>query len=107
MLQREHLKRVHTPAQCDRCYYIAGSSAELVDHRRLPEPCQKKSESLKEGISNAQWDEIDKKTHKKKGKGAFSDVEKWNEIWRVLFSDSVPMPHPCKIRLQKCSVTSL
>jgi hypothetical protein len=75
--------------------------AELEIHRQLPTPCLRNPSSLKEGISEAQWASLDEKRHSKKNKGSPSErpktnVEKWNDIWVILFPD-IPVPNsPCK-----------
>ncbi|OAA58485.1 hypothetical protein SPI_06558 [Niveomyces insectorum RCEF 264] len=88
---KEHLKRKHTPVQCDRCYRIfdgadkASCINELTDHRRHEVPCEKGDPSLKEGISEAQWAALDKQNRKKNQEK--HKVDKWFEIWHVLFPD--------------------
>ena len=71
------------------------SITELESHRQLPTPCERKDSSLKEGISDAQWAQLDKKTSSKDSVGT-SIVEKWNHIWTVLFPDTPVPPTPCK-----------
>jgi hypothetical protein len=64
-------------------------------------PCELRDLIVKEGISTTQWATLRKQADKK-GKGnsrpiGKSTVEKWNEIWVVLFPD-VPVPsNPCKL----------
>jgi hypothetical protein len=96
---REHLKRKHYPVQCERCYRIfeGGSDRavrvrELQNHRQLPHPCERGDASLKEGISEAQWASLDRK---KKNQGS-STIEKWNEIWAILFPEKPCPKTPCK-----------
>jgi len=47
---------------------------------------------LKEGISEAQWASLDRK---KKNQGS-SNIEKWNEIWAILFPEIACPKTPCK-----------
>ena len=96
---REHLKRKHYPVQCERCYHIfeggsdrAVRARELENHRQLPHPCERGDASLKEGISDAQWASLDRK---KKNQGS-SNIEKWNEIWAILFPEKSCPKTPCK-----------
>jgi hypothetical protein len=96
---REHLKRKHYPVQCERCYRLfdGGSDRavkvrELENHRKLPQGCELGDASLKEGISEAQWASLDRK---KKNQGS-SNIEKWNEIWAILFPDKPCPETPCK-----------
>lgn len=92
---KEHLKRKHTPVQCERCYLVFSGSDkarcinELTEHLRLEVPCQRGESVLKEGISEAQWAALDKQNRKKNQEK--HKVEKWFEIWRVLFPE-VPEP---------------
>lgn len=65
---REHLKRVHYPVQCDRCYVVfpykknrSLAVSELERHRQLDEPCPRNTTSMKEGISDAQWTSLEEK----------------------------------------------
>ncbi|RDW67723.1 hypothetical protein BP6252_09119 [Coleophoma cylindrospora] len=89
---KEHLKRVHRPAQCDRCYWIAPSVQELQTHRRNPEPCPINPDSMKEGINEVQWTSLEIKAKTKRS--ATSDLQKWNEIWGILFPTIEPPSHP-------------
>ncbi|KAK1760077.1 hypothetical protein QBC47DRAFT_349 [Echria macrotheca] len=94
---KEHLKRVHTPVQCERCYKVfpgpdrALCLSRLSDHRKLAVSCELGDPSLKCGIDEAQWallDRInDKGTHR---------VEKWYEIWDLLFPGTKKPRSPCK-----------
>jgi hypothetical protein len=100
-LLREHLRRKHYPVQCDRCYVIFRGSdrslcmSQLVDHRQSPTPCERHEETLREGISDAQWEKLDGKRGKK-GSQEKHPVEKWFEIWRVLFPGKKVPKTPCK-----------
>jgi hypothetical protein len=104
---REHLERKHTHAQCERCGAVFDGSDEptrakrLQDHLRLAVPCELSDTIVQEGISTTQWATIRKQVDKK-GKGnsrpiGKSTVEKWNEIWVVLFPDVLVPSNPCKL----------
>jgi hypothetical protein len=104
---REHLDRKHTHAQCERCGAIFDGSDEttrarrLQDHLRLPVPCELKDPIVKEGISTSQWATLRKQADKKR-KGdsrpiGKTMVEKWNEVWVVLFPDVKLPSNPCKL----------
>jgi hypothetical protein len=75
-------------------------------HLQQYEPCPRRSGSLKEGITDAEWtrlSEENKKNRKGKSKRNFttpeqtqSPFEQWYEIWTILFPD-IPRPStPCK-----------
>ncbi|KAM7208151.1 POZ-, AT hook-, and zinc finger-containing protein 1 [Naviculisporaceae sp. PSN 640] len=90
---KEHLKRVHSPVQCDRCYEIfpgslkerAACLAKLAEHRQMAVPCERGLASDKEGIDDRQWAILDKQSRKKNQEA--HRVEKWYEIWDVLFPE--------------------
>lgn len=99
---REHLKRKHYPVQCDRCYTIfpgtdrAVCVRDLQAHRQQLKICERRNDNLKEGISEAQWAQLDKKKSAKQSKTS-SRVEKYWEIWDILFPN-IPRPKtPCKL----------
>ncbi|CZR54039.1 uncharacterized protein PAC_03922 [Phialocephala subalpina] len=96
---RDHFERAHLGVQCERCSHIFEGSpdqrvADLNTHRR--EGCGKNLASVNEGVTDLQWNHIKAKTRGKKpgGKSApIAEVQKWNEIWRVLFpGDQCPSP---------------
>jgi hypothetical protein len=60
----------------------------------MPDPCEKRSAALKEGIDDGQWEKIKNIVKKTKQNGR-SDVEKWYEIWKVLFGGVTPPLTPC------------
>jgi hypothetical protein len=97
---REHLKRKHYPVQCERCHHIfpgsnrAASLLSLAEHLQLPTPCELKPAILKEGISDAQWANLEKKKSVQKRK-ATSRVEKYWEIWDTLFPEEPRPTTPC------------
>ncbi|KAH7418943.1 hypothetical protein BKA64DRAFT_698990 [Cadophora sp. MPI-SDFR-AT-0126] len=89
---KEHIKRKHYPVQCDRCYELftfsgsdrAAGVRALQTHRQLPQPCERRDSRRKEGISEAQCADLDKKKNAKKSQST-SSVEKYWEIWEILF----------------------
>ncbi|KAK4209755.1 POZ-AT hook-and zinc finger-containing protein 1 [Rhypophila decipiens] len=91
---KEHLKRVHSPVQCDRCYEIfpgslkerAACLAKLAEHRKKAVSCERGDVSDKEGIDEFQWAILDKQSRKKNQEA--HRVEKWYEIWDVLFPEA-------------------
>ncbi|TLD12804.1 uncharacterized protein PgNI_04463 [Pyricularia grisea] len=85
---KEHLKRKHTVVQCQRCYKIfrgqsREASVKLEEHSRTDEPCQKGDPNLREGISTTQWASLDRQNRKKPQEA--HKLEKWFEIWTILF----------------------
>lgn len=106
---REHLKRVHIHVQCQRCGTIfdgsdyATRAKKLEEHQRLEVSCQLKPEIVKEGISDTQWADLSKQSNKKSKRTSCplpkNTVEKWNEIWSVLFPDIKGPSNPCKLIL--------
>ncbi|KAK9423213.1 hypothetical protein SUNI508_04507 [Seiridium unicorne] len=73
-----------------KCYVIfrgperSACMAQLVEHRQTPTPCERGDDSSREGISDAQWEKLDGKKGKK-GSQEKHRLERWFEIWRVLF----------------------
>lgn len=98
---REHIKRKHYPVQCDRCYEIfpgsdrAAGIRVLEHHRQSVNVCERKDSSLKEGISEAQCADLDKKKNAKKIP-SISKIEKYMEIWDILFPGVERPKTPCK-----------
>ena len=102
LCSREHLRRTHSPVQCERCKETfnpgkGGDRAEalnkLAEHRKSKESCPLRDASLKEGVDEVQWAKLDKQNRRKNAEA--HRVEKWFEIWDVLFP-GVPRPDsPC------------
>jgi len=85
------------PVQCNRCYRLFTGSdthGQLIEHYRAAEPCEIGDSILVEGISEAQWAQLEKQNRKKNQE--LHKVDKWFEIWRVLFPDKEPPSTPCK-----------
>jgi hypothetical protein len=54
------------------------------------------------GINEAQEQAIRARPGKEKaGKEKGSEVERWNEIYKIIFPDALDMPSPCKLILNK------
>jgi hypothetical protein len=75
--------------------------SELERHRQLDEPCPRNAESMKEGISDAQWTSLEEKKQARKRKGIpeekpKSEVDKWNDIWKILFPNIDVPSTPCE-----------
>ncbi|KAK0705658.1 hypothetical protein B0H67DRAFT_388929 [Lasiosphaeris hirsuta] len=101
---KEHLKRVHSPVQCERCHEIfpgtdrAACLARLAEHRKMDKSCELGDSSKKEGIDEAQWAALDKQNRRKNQET--HRVEKWFEIWDVLFPAVTRPKSPCKCNLK-------
>lgn len=86
---KEHLKRVHSPVQCNRCYKIfpgtdrATCLANLSEHQKESDACELGDPSQKEGIDAVQWAALERQNRKKNQEA--HKLEKWFEIWDVLF----------------------
>ncbi|KAK3304744.1 uncharacterized protein B0T15DRAFT_495185 [Chaetomium strumarium] len=96
---KEHLKRVHSPVQCERCKMTfnvtkdrAQALTDLAEHRKREEPCELRDASLKEGIDEAQWAKLEKQNRKRNQE--VHRVEKWFEMWDVLFPGSARPDNP-------------
>ncbi|CCC14535.1 hypothetical protein SMACR_09435 [Sordaria macrospora] len=89
---KEHLKRVHSPVQCNRCYKIfpgtdrATCLANLSEHQKESDACTLGDPSQKEGIDAVQWAALERQNRKKNQEA--HKLEKWFEIWDVLFPGS-------------------
>lgn len=97
--RREHLKRKHTVVQCERCYKIfrgnnREASQQLTQHSRSDEICQIGDAGLREGINNVQWALLDKQNRKKPQES--HKLEKWFEIWEILFPNNDKPKTPCE-----------
>ena len=97
--KREHLRRNHSPVQCNRCFTTfhesdrATSMSKLEEHHRQRVQCDIGDPSLREGISDVQWAELDKKKARKQDG---ERIGKWFEIWDILFPGTQQPKTPCK-----------
>jgi len=73
---------------------VAKCMDQLKEHQRAAEPCKVGDGSLVEGISEAQWAQLEKQNRKKNQE--IHKVDKWFEIWRVIFPHTEPPATPCK-----------
>lgn len=107
---RDHLERVHLHVQCFKCAQIFSGkpehrAADLEAHQIAPEQCQLNSErvALREGISSAQWVRITSviknvnNSQRSRPAKPKTNVDKWMEIWDVLFSKETRPETPCKL----------
>ena len=86
----------HTRAHLENVHRIAEQSSDL-SRRRGSAGFQQQPDNPHEGIDHSQWVQIDKILKVKRDKGKHkSDIDKWFELWEVLFPN-VPTPvHPCE-----------
>ncbi|RYP20860.1 hypothetical protein DL765_002594 [Monosporascus sp. GIB2] len=97
---REHIERKHWPVQCDRCYMMfsqkgkdrAESEAELMKHRQLEDACKRGNPELRQGITAEQWAHLKGGSGKKRPR--VSPVERWWEIWDIIFPGKQRPDHP-------------
>jgi hypothetical protein len=84
---RSHLENVHR---------IFDQRPNRSRHRRSSE-LQQQPDSFKDGIEDSQWAQIENilKVKRDKGKDK-SDVEKWFDLWKVLFPNDPAPAHPCE-----------
>jgi len=94
--RREHVFRRHKLPNhyCDHCFETFPHQPALLHHVRQPSSCVVGNETPPSGISTAQAEKL-----RKRGKKSLSEVERWNEMYRIIFPDS-PLPtSPCKMVL--------
>lgn len=79
---------------CQRCHLHFESNLLLQSHIRAPESCPLREMQNEIGfMTQIQWDDINKR------KGSRTSVlERWREIYTILFPDAGedPIPGPCK-----------
>ncbi|KAH8656116.1 hypothetical protein BGZ60DRAFT_417808 [Tricladium varicosporioides] len=94
---KDHFKASHRPFQCVKCYGIFKDIDELQEHQRS-EICSKNLPALKEGIDDGQWAKIESIIKAKKGISLAEkrkhDIEKWFDIWRIIFPGVSPPSNP-------------
>jgi hypothetical protein len=96
---REHLKSHHKPPQCERCYRIFEDVTQRTEHHKRAEICVQNGVELKEGIDDGQWQRIEallKKSKKEPTREIKDQVEKWFEIWEVVFPNTPRPQDPCE-----------
>ncbi|KAI9854954.1 MAG: hypothetical protein M1813_000619 [Trichoglossum hirsutum] len=86
---KEHLRRKHSPIQCERCFVIFDGSdrascvSQLRAHLQSDVPCERDDLSQRDGVSDAQWGALE--GQKLEENQEVQRREKWFEIWDVLF----------------------
>lgn len=88
---------------CEQCFELFDNSDQLIRHMtsgRHCSPLPGVTKPVGEYISVSQWERIDNIL---KSRGQLDpaerethDIERWFEIWDVLFPGEPRPPHPCK-----------
>lgn len=86
---KEHLYRAHKQPdyQCIRCYSTFMSRDLLEEHQRAATPCKVSVDNTANGINEAQCIQL-----RKKPNGQKTDVERWEEIYRITFPKASIIP---------------
>ncbi|KAK3293800.1 uncharacterized protein B0H64DRAFT_173147 [Chaetomium fimeti] len=93
---KTHLYRRHPlPIQCPRCWETFKAEAQLQLHLQQDPPCSvQRNRTLQEGFTK---DQEKKLRSRKKGHADMTDVDKWREIYMILFPDdeqsAIPSPY--------------
>jgi hypothetical protein len=93
---RYHFGTAHRPPQCNRCYRLFQNRNGLKEHNQAPVACSNGLPSLKEGIDDGQWEEIEIVLKSKKGEKHINDVSRWYSIWGILFPGVKEPSNPCR-----------
>lgn len=96
---REHMYRAHAlPISCPRCHETFETDRLKDDHVGAAQRCEMQEKPTLEGLDSTQRDLLKsrKKAHKH-----MTEVDKWNEMYLIVFpqSDPVNIPTPCKSAL--------
>lgn len=88
---KEHIYRCHTQGGfiCPRCRETFSDAEHLETHQRADKPCKVSKSKHPEGINNAQYNQLRKKTLASK-----SISERWVDIYRIVFPDATGIPSP-------------
>ncbi|RYP40815.1 hypothetical protein DL767_001461 [Monosporascus sp. MG133] len=91
---KEHLYRCHMQPkhQCNRCLHCFGSAAELVDHQRSDEPCERRDALPSETITDDQHTQLKSRAGKKLTDA--TEEGKWRSMYRIVFPDDEVIPSP-------------
>jgi hypothetical protein len=97
--RREHIYRCHRqpPYKCNRCYESFETNDSLEGHQRADVPCKVSAPKPLDGINEAQYQQLRKKTSSSK-----PNTERWEEIYRIIYPNAVTLPSPCKTQRVEC-----
>jgi hypothetical protein len=92
------------PIHCARCRLVFEKREDLISHQRDLMACELGTEPPIVGIDELQAEKLRSRKQKTK-----NEVEKWREMYRILFpdADELSMPSPCKSKFHssgKCHV---
>ncbi|KAH8897445.1 hypothetical protein GQ53DRAFT_509042 [Thozetella sp. PMI_491] len=89
---KEHLFRSHTPPRfrCQRCYECFTSETEISQHLRAEQRCEKRDVEPEEWIDEHRLRAL----RSRKGPKLTLELEKWGEVYKILFPDANSVPSP-------------
>lgn len=92
---REHLYRKHMQPKhvCPRCWETFSTQNEMTQHLRADILCQRGQ--YKPPHTGITQDQERRLRSRKRSRTYQSEVQKWNEIYRILFPDDKEIPLPC------------
>ena len=84
------------PLQCNRCWESFQSEKELKVHLRLEEICNLEPEMIADGIDKHTEEQL---KSKRRVPGVITEVDKWKQVWRILFPEDPEdkIPDPCML----------
>ncbi|KAK0641665.1 hypothetical protein B0T16DRAFT_219086 [Cercophora newfieldiana] len=87
---KEHIFRRHTqPPYCNRCFEVFSDQTSLFDHLRMSPPCSVRGVKKPEGIDSTQIMKL-----RKRGRKSANEVERWHEMYRIIFPGEEDIPSP-------------
>lgn len=91
---RDHLQ-AHSIWDCAYCFQRFDDSGEYIRHREDTCTSQERVQGpRRDGIDPQQWGQING-VSMKRSKKSYTDVDKWMDVWKIIFPD-VPTPdNPC------------
>ncbi|KAI0132955.1 hypothetical protein BJ170DRAFT_680829 [Xylariales sp. AK1849] len=88
---KEHIYRAHRQSayKCNRCQETFKNGDKLEEHQQADEPCRKSKAKPTDGISEAQYQLLRKKSSPEK-----IETKRWEEVYRIIFPDAKVVPSP-------------
>ncbi|KAF2878258.1 hypothetical protein BDV95DRAFT_600925 [Massariosphaeria phaeospora] len=90
---KEHLYRVHRLHQCRRCKITFDTEDATKEHSEADPACEvrpSRSEHSVEGVNDKKYGLLRSRANLKNK----SEFERWEDMYRILFPDSTPIPSP-------------